>query len=68
MRHLGASAGREAGSRLRVGEPLTVHGPAQELLHTPRHVHRVLQVEVPVGVQDGVGAWERRREPGLAQW
>lgn len=34
--------------------PLALHGPPEELLHVPGHVHGVVQVEVSVCVQDGV--------------
>lgn len=43
-------------SRLGMGDPLTVHGAPQQLLHVPRHVHGVIQVEVTLRVQHGVGA------------
>lgn len=34
--------------------PLALHGPPQELLHVPRHVHGVVQVELTFRVQHGV--------------
>lgn len=43
-------------SRLGMGDPLTVHRAPQQLLHMPCHVHGVIQVEVSLGVQHGVGA------------
>lgn len=59
-----AVAARAGGSRLRVGDPLTVHGAAQELLHAARHIHRVFQVEVPIGVKDGVRAGKGKKRMG----
>lgn len=43
-------------SRLGVGDPLTVHGAPQQLLHVLGHVHGVVQVEVAFRVQHGLGA------------
>lgn len=48
-------------SRLGVGDPLTVHGAPQQLLHVPRHIHRVFQVKIALGVQHRVGAAGGRR-------
>lgn len=48
-------------SRLGVGDPLTVHGATQELLHVPRHIHRVFQVKITLGVQYRVRAVGGRR-------
>ena len=45
--------------------PLAVHGPPQKLLHVPRHVHGVVQVELSLAVQHGVtpkGAGQHNRE------
>lgn len=42
-------------SRLGMGNPLTVHGAPQQLLHVPRHIHRVFQVKITLGVQHRVG-------------
>lgn len=44
--------------------PLAGHGPPEQLLHVPRHVHRVLQVEVSVCVQHGVVPGRRTRLTG----
>lgn len=48
-------------SRLGVGDPLTVHGAPQQLLHVPCHIHRVFQVKIALGVQHRVGAVGGRR-------
>lgn len=54
---LGANVGpRSCRSRLGMGNPLTVHGAPQQLLHMLGHVHGVVQVKVAFGVQHGLGA------------
>ena len=54
---LGANVGpRGCRSRLGMGNPLTVHGAPQQLLHMLGHVHGVVQVKVAFGVQYGLGA------------
>lgn len=53
---LGANVGpRGCRSRLGMGNPLTVHGAPQQLLHMLGHVHGVVQVKVAFGVQHGLG-------------
>lgn len=53
---LGANVGpRGCRSRLGMGNPLTVHGAPQQLLHMLGHVHGVVQVKVAFGVQYGLG-------------
>lgn len=39
-------------SRL-LAAPMALHGPSQQLLHVPRHVHGVVQVEVSLRIQHG---------------
>lgn len=48
-------------SRLGMGDPLTVHGAPQQLLHVPRHIHCVFQVKITLGVQYRVRAVGGRR-------
>lgn len=56
----GEADGGDEGSRLRVGDPLVVHVPPQQFLHTTCHIHRVVQIKVTVGVQDRVGAGKEK--------
>lgn len=50
----GVVAGSEGQGSGLLAAPLALHGPPQELLHVPRHVHGVVQVELSVRVQHGV--------------
>lgn len=50
----GVVAGSEGQGSGLLAAPLALHGPPQELLHVPRHVHGVVQVELAVRVQHGV--------------
>lgn len=50
----GVVAGSEGQGSGLLAAPLALHGPPQELLHVPRHVHGVVQVKLSVRVQHGV--------------
>lgn len=54
----GVVSGSEGQGSGLLAAPLALHGPPQELLHVPRHVHGVVQVELAVGVQHGVAPAE----------
>lgn len=46
-------------------DPLAVHWSAEELLHTPGHIHCVVQIKVPIVVKDRVRASrEKRKDEG----
>lgn len=52
-RHEGMQQVQVSGSGL-LAAPLVGHRPAKQLLHMTSHIHRVIQVKVPIWIQHAV--------------